>query len=451
MELDMRKNKIFETTITNLKPHPKNPRVHTDAQIRQVCRSLKKFGFIGVVVIDDQNRILAGHARVEAARQLGWKTVPAIIASHLSEPEKLAFIIADNKLTENADWNPGTLSEVFQIMSEGELSFDLEITGFDAPEIDILLNPETADGTGNSFLDDSPIPSATEHLISKEGDLWFLGNHRLLCGDATSSQDYEALMEGDRATFVFSDPPYNVPINGHVSGKGKSRHDEFAMASGEMTEPQFHMFLERVLRLMAAHSNNGSVHDICMDWRHIETLLAASREIYSGLLNIAVWTKNNAGMGSLYRSQHELVAIFKNGTARHVNNVQLGKSGRNRSNVWAYAGANSFGSGRDEALEAHPTVKPLALVADAILDCSHRKDIVLDPFVGSGTTILAAEKTGRICYAMELAPGYVDTAIRRWQNFTGQEARLTTTGETFQEIEERRNPDAGAQPVRRVP
>jgi DNA modification methylase len=247
-------------------------------------------------------------------------------------------------------------------------------------------------------------------------------------------------MENHRANAVFVDPPYNVPIDGHVTGNGAIQHREFAMAAGEMSKHEFISFLESSLGLLARYSQTGSVHYVCMDWRHMGELLAAGDRAYSELLNLCIWSKDRGGMGSFYRSQHELVFVFKNGKGTHRNNVQLGKYGRNRTNVWQYPSVNTFSKQGDEGnlLALHPTVKPIALVADALLDSSARGQIVLDAFLGSGTTLMAAERVGRVCHSMELDPLYVDTAIRRWQRYTGDTAVHCETGETFNVLEVKR-------------
>jgi DNA modification methylase len=234
---------------------------------------------------------------------------------------------------------------------------------------------------------------------------------------------------------VFVDPPYNVRIEGHVSGKGKIRHREFAQGSGELKRDEFIRFLTNSCGLLAKHSIDGAIHYVCMDWRHAAELLAAGEDVYSELKNIAVWIKNNPGMGSLYRSQHELVFVFKSGTGRHTNNIELGKYGRNRSNVWRYDSASTQARKGNNLLALHPTAKPVDLVIDVLLDCSHRGEIVLDSFLGSGTTLLAAERTGRICRGIELDPLYVDTSIRRWQNLTGSDAIRLSDSKLFREIE----------------
>jgi DNA modification methylase len=272
--------------------------------------------------------------------------------------------------------------------------------------------------------------------ISKCGDLWHLGRHRVLCGNALDRADFAALMGEERAVSVFTDPPYNVPIDGHASGLGAIHHRPFPMASGEMDKPAFTAFLAQACQNLAEFSTNGSIHFICMDWRHLYELLTAGQDVYDELKNLCVWVKDNGGMGSLYRSRHELVLVFKHGDNGHRNNVQLGQFGRNRSNVWHYPGANSFARFGEEGnlLALHPTVKPVAMVADAILDCSARGDIVLDTFLGSGTTVIAAERTGRRCYGMELDPVYVDTAIGRWQALTGESALHAASARSFADL-----------------
>lgn len=232
---------------------------------------------------------------------------------------------------------------------------------------------------------------------------------------------------------VFADPPYNVRI-ASVQGQGKIKHREFASASGEMSSEEFAAFLGRAMSIAAQYSRGGSIHYVCMDWRHLGEALAAGKEVYTELKNLVVWTKTNAGQGSFYRSQHELILVFKNGVGPHQNNIELGRHGRSRSNVWTYAGVNTFRAGRMDELSIHPTVKPVGLVADAMRDCSRRGDIILDPFMGSGTTILAAERVGRRGYGLEIDPLYVDAAIRRWQDFTKRDAVLKATGQTFDEV-----------------
>jgi DNA modification methylase len=360
--------------------------------------------------------------------------VPTISLEHLSEAQARAFMIADNRLTEIASWDDRLLGEQLRELSELDLDFSLEVTGFEMAEIDLLI--EGASEAPAPDADDLVPSVATGPAVTRPGDTWILGPHRIHCGSALDEAAYRMLMAETRAAVVFTDPPYNVPIDGNVGGLGVIHHREFAMASGEMDEAEFIAFLTRALGHLAANSQDGSLHFICMDWRHMGELLAAGRRTYAELKNLCVWNKDNAGMGSLYRSQHELVFVFKHGRDSHQNHIQLGRYGRNRSNVWSYPGVNSFSRNGTEGnlLALHPTVKPVALVADALRDCSGRGEIVLDAFLGSGTTLIAAERTGRICRGLELDPLYVDTAIRRWQAATGGQARRATDDRLFDDL-----------------
>ena len=357
-------------------------------------------------------------------------------ASHLTEAEKRAYILADNKLAEKAGWDRQLLA--IELQGLIELDFEIELTGFEMPEIDVILE-DAAEATGIASGPDDVVPQySSGPAVTQTGDRWILGDHRLLCGDARDQAAYDRLLEGAKAEFVFTDPPYNVVVDGNICGLGRIRHREFAMGSGEMSEAEFTAFLQTVFDRLAENTIDGSIHDICMDWRHMPEMLAAGRKVYSELKNLCVWNKSNAGMGSFYRSKHELVFVWKSGTAAHINNFELGQHGRNRTNVWDYAGVNTMRAGRLEELAMHPTVKPVALVADAIKDCSRRGGLVLDPFCGSGTTLIAAERTGRKACALEIDPPYVDVAVRRWQTYTGKPALLAATGETFENIEEQR-------------
>lgn len=416
-------------------PHPRNPRTHTRRQIEQIARSIRTFGFTNPVLVDDEGRILAGHGRVEAARLLGLETVPTLRIGHLSEAEQRAYIIADNKIAENAGWDLEVLAGDLEIINALDVDFDLTLTGFETPELDLLM---MENGGDTAETEDHPPQPPEGPPVSLPGDLWVLGRNRLLCGDARIPASFDRLMDGEAAAMVFTDPPYNVRIDRNVCGTGAIRHREFVMASGEMSAEEYLAFLKQTLGNAANAAADGSLHFVCMDWRHIGDLLQVGCEVYRELKNICVWVKDNGGLGSLYRSRHELIAVFKKGKTPHINNVELGKWGRNRTNVWFYPGVNGFHRGGRAELAMHPTVKPLALVSDAICDCSHRGDIVLDAFAGSGTTLIAAEKTGRRAYALELDPLYVDTAVRRWQRATGETAVLERSGGTFAEAEQSR-------------
>lgn len=420
--------RITMRAVSELRTNPGNARTHSEKQIGQIAASIQAFRFNNPILIDQSDTIVAGHGRVEAAKLLQVTHVPTIRLEHLSEGQKKAYVIADNRLAELAGWDDQMLATELENLVALDLDFEITDTGFEIGEIDLLLQRNDEDQGGTDHED---FPVAEGPLVTQPGDLWLVGPHRLYCGDALESSSYTALMGGETADMIFTDPPYNVPIAGHVSGLGKARHREFAMASGEMSEAEFTRFLTIVFRQMGAVSKDGSVHFICMDWRHLLELLRAGRIAYSDLLNLCVWAKASGGMGSLYRSQHELVAVFKKGTGKHMNNVQLGRHGRNRTNVWTYAGMNSFQAGREDKLAMHPTVKPVQLVADAMLDCSKRGAIVLDPFVGSGTSLIAAQRTGRRCFAMELDPTYVDVALRRMRKATGLDPLHAGSGESF--------------------
>ena len=435
--------KVKQVPIRHLNLDPRNARIHSKQQIGQIEQSIREFGFVNPLLIDERNQIIVGHGRLAAAQLLRLDSVPAIQLCHLSDAQKRALAIADNKLAENAGWNEEVLAQELHYLSEIEVDFDVTVTGFSTAEIDLLVEGLATEET-DPKADHIPEPTPLEDAVVRRGDLWHLGKHRFLCGDTRQCTDLDLLMAGKRAQMVFTDPPYNVRIDGHVCGSGRIRHREFALASGEMTEPQFIAFLEQTLGNLAAHSADGAIHFVCMDWRHLWELMSAGRKVYLEVKNLCVWNKTNAGMGSFYRSKHELVFVFKIGTAPHINNFELGQHGRHRTNVWDYAGLNSLKPGRLDELEMHPTVKPVALVADAIRDCSRRGGIVLDGFAGSGTTIIAAEKTGRRAYAMELDPGYVETAIRRWQDNTGKTAVHAATGRTLADLRQRRRRDPGA-------
>jgi DNA modification methylase len=428
--------KITYRNPANLKPRTNNPRTHAKKQIQQIAASIKEFGFISPVLVDGADGIIAGHGRVEAAMLIGMSDVPAVCVDHLTPAQVRAYVLADNKLAENAGWDRALLALELQELSV-DLNFDVTVTGFETAEIDLLIQ-DLNQGTSDE-ADEVPDVDRAEPPVSRPGDIWRIGNHVLLCGDALNNDNYAKLLGSKKAQMVFTDPPYNVAIAGNVSGLGKVKHREFAMASGEMSPDEFTKFLETAFIRFAQFSSDGSIHFICMDWRHIRELLDAGTKPYRELKNLCVWAKTNAGMGSLYRSQHELVFVFKNGSAPHINNVELGRFGRSRSNVWHFAGQNTFGGDRETELAMHPTVKPVALVADAILDCSKRDGMVLDAFAGSGTTLIAAEKTGRHGYGIEIDPYYVDTIIRRFEAVYSVKAKHTDSNLDFAAMSHRRS------------
>jgi DNA modification methylase len=449
MEISMRKNlkndgvrrrapselrQVALVKVSELKPDPGNPRKHNRQQVRAIATSLDAFGFNSPILINNEKHIIAGHGRVEAAKLLGYSHVPAIQLDHLDPNQAKAYMLADNKLTDRSSWDEGKLAIILKDLSDLALDFEIEATGFATSEIDIKIQSLTPSDIGEADDFEAVPGPATSQL----GDLWILGGHRIYCGSSLDPITYEKLLEGRKADAVFTDPPYNVRIAGHVSGKGAVRHREFAMASGEMGEQEFADFLARAIAIIGKNSERGAVAYFCMDWRHMVELHQAGAAADFDLLNLCVWVKTNGGLGSFYRSQHELVFVFRNGGDSHRNNVQLGRHGRNRTNVWHFEGANSFArKGKANRLRVHPTVKPTALVAGAILDCTAPEEIVLDAFLGSGTTLLAAEHTGRRCFGIELDALYVDTAIRRWERMTGKEAKHVS-GATYKELSETR-------------
>jgi DNA modification methylase len=426
-----------------IKPNARNARTHSKKQIRQIADSIAAFGFLVPILIDDGGVVIAGHGRYAAAKLLGLKTVPAIEVRGLSEAKRRALALADNKIAANAGWDrellAAELSELADILVVDGL--DIAITGFAPVEIDQLTTDFEEDASDPA---DSVDPGwITAPPASKPGDLWQLGHHRILCGDARKEDDLGFLMGEARAAMAFLDPPYNVRVR-DIVGRGRVKHAEFAMASGELSRAEFVAFLQVTLTAAAAVSRDDAVHFVCMDWRHIGELLEAGGSVYDEILNLVTWVKSNAGQGSFYRSQHELIGVFRVGEEPHLNNVQLGRHGRSRSNVWHYAGVNTFRAGRLADLECHPTVKPVTLVADAMRDCTRRGDIVLDTFCGSGTTILAAERVGRRAYTVELEPRFVDVAVKRWQAFSRKDAIHAETGMTFDEVASQGMPVAPA-------
>jgi len=423
---------------TSLRLDPQNPRVHDRKQIRQLARSIESFGFNVPVLVDAQLCVIAGHGRVHACQLLGMTEVPTIRLEHLSEHQARAFMIADNRLTENSEWNVRMLGEQLKILSEAEIDFSLEDTGFETSEIDLIIENVVPASPGKVDPADAIPDSEAKPRVTRDGDCWILDRHRVYCGDARNNSTFLALMQGRRAEMVFADPPYNDPIDGYVTGFGKIHHPEFAVASGELSSAEFIEFLRSIFKQLARNSADGALQFVCMDWGHAKELLSAADAVFADLANLCIWVKESGGQGSLYRSQHELVFVFKIGRGPHRNNIQLGQYGRYRTNVWNYRRVNCLSRTTEEGglSHLHPTIKPVELVADAILDCTARGDVVLDPFLGSGTSVIAAERVGRVCYGIELSPPYVDTILRRWQAFTGQSAAQESTGRTFNDIEE---------------
>ena len=422
---------VVYTPLDTLTEYPNNPRQHDTKQLIKIQNSIEKFGFINPILVDEHNEIIAGHARLAAARLAHLPQVPVIRLEHLSTAQKKAYRIADNKLAELGTWSVENLQLEFQELEKLDLDFSLGITGFDMGDIDLILEGKEAkaDPKANNipFIPDNEV-------VTREGDIWILGEHRIICGNSLQKETLSQLMEDKKADMVFTDPPYNVKINGHVCGAGNVQHKEFKFASGEMTSEEFTQFLKTSFEMLCAFSKDGSLHYICMDWRHIKEIMTAA-DVYDQFKNLCVWRKDNAGMGSFYRSQHELIFMFKHGKEPHINNVELGIHGRYRTNVWNYAGVNTPSAENAEKRAMHPTVKPVELIKDAILDASNRGGVVLDTFLGSGSTLIAAEKAGRICYGVELEPKYVDTAIRRYESLGEKYIAIhAASGKTYQEL-----------------
>lgn len=435
---------VYKTVPTkSIKHNPRNARTHSKKQIAQIARSIREFGFAAPLLVDEKYVLIAGHGRLEAAKSLGLTALPAVVIDDLSPAKIRALMLADNRIAQSAGWDRELLeielAELPELLIDEGM--DLSITGFENAEIDgIHADLDPSDDPADEVSD----LSADLPAVCRTGDLWSLGSHRLLCGNALRGDDLSRLVAGERADMAFLDPPYNVRV-ASIGGRGKKKHREFAMASGEMKGDAFVTFLKDALGNAAAASKDGAVHYVCMDWRHVDALMIAGRDAYGAMLNLIAWVKANAGQGSFYRSQHELIGVFRVGDEAHLNNVELGRHGRNRSNVWQYAGVNSFGKQRLEDLRSHPTVKPVTMIVDAIKDCTGRGGIVLDTFCGSGSTLLAAERAGRRGRGIEIDPLYVDVAIRRWQRFMRRDAINVCTNLTFDETAER----AALKPVRK--
>lgn len=426
--------------IASLAPMARKLKLHKRSDITALATAINQFGFLVPVVVDPSARIVSGNGRVEAARTLGMTEVPCIRVSHLDENTLRTFRIAENKLGQLAGWDTEALGLELLDLSSIDLGFSLEVTGFSAAQIDALILEGDGGGENADTLPDRPTEA-----VSRLGDLWLLGEHRLLCADATLPESMDVLLQGETVRAIFTDPPYNVAVAGHITGSGL--HGEFVMASGEMNRGEFTGFLTDVLGRAVDVLVPGGLCYFCMDHGHMEETLAAQDAAGMERLNLIVWDKTAGGMGSFYRSRHELIFLFRKPGAGHLNRVELGKHGRNRANVWTYEGVNGFGAKKAKAREMHPTVKPMALVRDALLDSTERGDVVLDLFSGSGTTLIAAEQSRRRGRATELDPRYVDVGVLRWQDYTGQEATLASTGQTFRELREARRLEASSSVV----
>jgi DNA modification methylase len=421
---------IVDLPLESLSSPARKLRARDPAHVREVAATISALGFCVPILIGKNNVVIDGEVRLEAAKLLGLDRVPCVRIDHLSEDEQRLLRLAVNRLGEKGQWNLDQLKIEFEELILADAP--IEISGFSPDEIDQIVIGDELEVAEQGPLE--PYPGAV--AVARLGDMFQLGPHQLICGDATDPAVLTRLMDGaPPGRLILSDVPYNVPIAGHVTG---GAHREFAMASGEMSGAEFLGFNVGWIEAAIAHLCDGGVFGTFIDWRGLPTVHSAAVQLGLAPLNLIVWAKTNAGMGSLYRSQHELLPLFKKAGARHVNNIELGKRGRSRSNVWRYAGASSLGSDARRGLQYHPTVKPTAMLEDALLDLSNRADVVLDPFLGSGSTLIAADKAGRVCRGVELDPLYVDVIIRRYEAATGEVAVLVETGETFRDLAARR-------------
>lgn len=436
---NVRLDRIVYLPIKEIRSYERKLHKRSDAAARALAASVAGFGIVLPILIDEAATIIAGEGIVEAARSLGYTEVPTLRVEHLDADEVRLLRIALNKLGEQSQWDRVELAAEFTDLLSLDVDLAYEVTGFETPEIDNLIH---APATDESDPDDEIIePGQADTVVSRLGDIWLLGPHRVLCASSLDPGNLAVLMEDQRAAMVMTDAPYNVKIAGNVSGFGKTKHREFMQASGEMTEAEFTEFLTKSVTTLSSYCQDGALLYLYMDWKHMWEMLSALRTAKLSMFQLAVWVKRSPAMGAFYRSQHELCFVAKKGSAAHRNNIMLGRFGRSRSNCWSYAGVNSFGRDRDEQLAMHPTCKNVSMLADAIRDASHRGEIVLDGFLGSGSTLIAAERTGRVCRGLELDPIYVDVILKRWERVSGTQAVLSGTGETFDAVASRRAND----------
>ena len=403
---------VVQTEVALLKPYVGNARTHPRRQIEQIKRSIQEFGFTNPILVGPDRSVIAGHGRLIAAKELGLLEVPVIVLDYLSESQIAALRLADNKIALNSGWDPALLR--IELANLSALEIDINVTGFAVGEVNVILN-------AGADPAEEVVPSLRSAARTRLGDIWELGDHRVGCGDSRDLIFLREVVGDTPIDCAFLDPPYNVKIKGHANVK--TQHREFAMASGEMSENAFREFLSQALGCCVQLSRAGAVHFICMDWRHTESVTATCSTLYDEQLNLCVWNKSNAGMGSLYRSKHELVFVYRVAGASHRNTVELGRNGRNRTNVWDYPSVNTFRARQDD-LELHPTVKPVAMVADAIQDVTARGDTVLDVFLGAGTTLIACERGHRRFRGLDIDPLYVDLTVDRWAALTNRSPKL---------------------------
>lgn len=429
---DLLPDQVVETLpVAALRPAHRRARSTTPERLLAIMDAIRVFGQTHPILIDDDRHVVCGHVVWAAMKELGQERINCIVLHHLTADERRAYAIADARLGETGSWDLDALK--IELSDLADIEVNLDVLGFTPQQLDIIITDDDAERE-----EAEPDTPADTPIVSSIGDCFLLGRHRIICGNALEPATYKNLMGDDRAAVVVSDAPYNCPIENFVSGLGAHRHVDFSQAVGEMTDEEFERFLGTYLDNCKRHCSDGAVIFAFMDWRQIDILLGAGKRIGLKRLQVVVWNKGVGAMGSLYRSAHEFCAVFCNGNSAATNNIELGRHGRDRTNVWSYPGATRRGSSAAEALKDHPTPKPVEMIADALRDVSKRGDIVLDPFLGSGTTIMAAEASRRIAYGIELEGKYVDRAIRRWESKTGRQAIHVATNLTFSELAQRR-------------
>ena len=417
---------IVNIAVSDLIVDPGNPWKQKTEDIERAVPFITRYrDHVMPVMADDENNVVIGAAFVEAARKAGIKTLWIVRQAFVDPIERKLFSVAGAKILSSGFWDGDALAKAVLEFEKSIEDFSHDLIAFPPGMLDKLIGGAIS----NEGADDVPV-TKTLKPVSSIGQLWLLGKHRIMCGDSTDTKALAILMMGQLAAAALLDPPFGCPIDGFVSSKGK--HREFIQASGEMTEPELLEFFRRLCQALAAILRPGALAYLFIDWRSLHLLLKAGQEVFGKLVNLCVWSKDRGGMGSFYRSQHELVLVFRQPGAKHTNNVQLGKHGSNRTNVWSYPSAASSRKGREgDLLKSHPTPKIVEMIGDAMLDCTLRGEVVVDTFLGSGTSLIAAERTGRTCFGMDLDPLYVDLAIRRWQSWTGEKALDAKTGEPF--------------------
>ena len=418
---------VAEALLGNLRLKEDDIRKFSKQEISITTKVVDRFGIPSPIIVDNKNEIVLGANLYLAAQNLNAKTVPTVQSKDLSEKEIKMYSVAMNKILTMGEIDLESIKiDIKDWIFDENFTITPEELGLGTIEVDSILFELS--GFSASDAEEQNETKAEEAVLSdipkivKPGDLIQLGQHRLFCGDSMKAESYTKLLGEEKADIIITDPPYNVKIQGHVTKK--KNHPEFAQASGEMKPEDFINFLNTVTKNLKNFSKSGSIHYLFMDWKHLFELQIATKDVYEKLLNICVWDKGKGGMGSFYRSQHEFCLVYQNGTGSHKNNIQLGKNGRNRSNIWQYPGMNSGTSQAKTLSNLHPTVKPVSMLVDILLDASDFGDIVLDTFGGSGSTLIAAQECGRKARLIEISPDYCDVIIHRWEKMTGKKHKI---------------------------